>query len=208
MALAAIDPACTHRRNRDADRPVRPAVCRVRPARSSTASGVPPTPRAPADDRDPARAELARGSLTRWDRARRSPAGSADRRARLHDAVVLLNGDSALLHLGDDKFLERVQSYLELSPALARARRRHRLRGSPFRSAGIRPAGRGAAAGSTRPLNEHEGGLWHVRNATWSAWTSARRRSPRIVGETGDEGSWTSSGSAWPSRKASAAGSS
>lgn len=35
-----------------------------------------------------------------------------------HDAVVLLDGDSALLHLGDDKFLERVQSYLELSPAL------------------------------------------------------------------------------------------
>jgi cell division septal protein FtsQ len=35
-----------------------------------------------------------------------------------HDAVVLLDGDSALLHLGDDKFLERVESYLELSPAL------------------------------------------------------------------------------------------
>jgi cell division septal protein FtsQ len=35
-----------------------------------------------------------------------------------HVAVVLLDGDSALLHLGDDKFLERVQSYLELSPAL------------------------------------------------------------------------------------------
>jgi cell division protein FtsQ len=35
-----------------------------------------------------------------------------------HDAVVLLDGDSALLHLGDDKFLERVQSYLELSAAL------------------------------------------------------------------------------------------
>ena len=35
-----------------------------------------------------------------------------------HDAVVLLDGDPALLHLGEDKFLERVQSYLELSPAL------------------------------------------------------------------------------------------
>jgi len=35
-----------------------------------------------------------------------------------HDAVVLLDGDPALLHLGDEKFLERVQSYLELSPAL------------------------------------------------------------------------------------------
>ena len=35
-----------------------------------------------------------------------------------HDALVLLEGDSALLHLGEDRFLERVQSYLELSPAL------------------------------------------------------------------------------------------
>ena len=35
-----------------------------------------------------------------------------------HDAVVLLDDDPALLHLGNDKFLERVQSYLELSQAL------------------------------------------------------------------------------------------
>lgn len=34
------------------------------------------------------------------------------------DAVVLLENDSALLHLGTDRFLERVQSYLELSGAL------------------------------------------------------------------------------------------
>ena len=34
------------------------------------------------------------------------------------DAVVLLEGDGALLHLGNDKFLERVQSYLELSSTL------------------------------------------------------------------------------------------
>jgi cell division septal protein FtsQ len=38
--------------------------------------------------------------------------------ADAHDALVLLEGDSALLHLGEDRFLERVQSYLELSPAL------------------------------------------------------------------------------------------
>ena len=36
----------------------------------------------------------------------------------LHDAVVLLENDQALLHLGTDQFLERVQSYLELSGAL------------------------------------------------------------------------------------------
>ena len=35
-----------------------------------------------------------------------------------HDAVVLLDDDAALLHLGEDKFLERVQSYLDLAPAL------------------------------------------------------------------------------------------
>jgi cell division septal protein FtsQ len=36
----------------------------------------------------------------------------------LHDAVVLIEGDTALLHLGDDRFLERLQSYLEVAPAL------------------------------------------------------------------------------------------
>jgi len=35
-----------------------------------------------------------------------------------HDAVVLLDNDAALLHLGEDKFLERVQSYVDLAPAL------------------------------------------------------------------------------------------
>jgi len=35
-----------------------------------------------------------------------------------HDAVVLLEDDAALLHLGDDKFLERLQSYVDLAPAL------------------------------------------------------------------------------------------
>ena len=36
----------------------------------------------------------------------------------LHDAVLLLDGDTALLHLGDDEFLERLQSYVDLAPAL------------------------------------------------------------------------------------------
>jgi cell division septal protein FtsQ len=35
-----------------------------------------------------------------------------------HDAVVLLQDDPALLHLGEEKFLERVQSYVDLAPAL------------------------------------------------------------------------------------------
>jgi len=35
-----------------------------------------------------------------------------------HDAVVLLDDDAALLHIGEDRFLERVQSYVDLAPAL------------------------------------------------------------------------------------------
>jgi len=35
-----------------------------------------------------------------------------------HDAVVILDHDTALLHLGEDKFLERVQAYVDLAPAL------------------------------------------------------------------------------------------
>ncbi len=34
------------------------------------------------------------------------------------DAVVLLNDDPALLHLGSDRFLERLMSYAELAPTL------------------------------------------------------------------------------------------
>jgi cell division protein FtsQ len=36
----------------------------------------------------------------------------------LHDVVVLLDGDSALLHLGDARFVERLQTYLEVASAL------------------------------------------------------------------------------------------
>lgn len=35
-----------------------------------------------------------------------------------HDAVVLLDNDPALLHVGEEKFRERLQSYLEISEAL------------------------------------------------------------------------------------------
>jgi cell division septal protein FtsQ len=68
---------------------------------------------------DPGRAELASRVIAALGQSqqignRLSQVDVSD----VHDAVVLLDGDSALLHLGDDKFLERVQSYLELSPAL------------------------------------------------------------------------------------------
>ena len=38
--------------------------------------------------------------------------------ADLHDAVVILDGDAALLHLGDSEFAERLQQYIDLAPAL------------------------------------------------------------------------------------------
>ena len=36
----------------------------------------------------------------------------------VHNAVVMLQDDGALLHLGEEKFLERLQSYVNLAPAL------------------------------------------------------------------------------------------
>ena len=35
-----------------------------------------------------------------------------------HDAVVLLDNDPALLHLGEDRFRDRLQGYLEIAEAL------------------------------------------------------------------------------------------
>ena len=37
---------------------------------------------------------------------------------RAHDAVVMLEGDTALLHLGEESFAERLQQYLDLGDAL------------------------------------------------------------------------------------------
>lgn len=36
----------------------------------------------------------------------------------VYDAVVILKGDTALIRIGDDQFAERLQSYLDLAPAL------------------------------------------------------------------------------------------
>jgi cell division protein FtsQ len=35
-----------------------------------------------------------------------------------HDAVVILDGDTVMLRLGEDSFIERIQEYLDLAPAL------------------------------------------------------------------------------------------
>jgi len=38
--------------------------------------------------------------------------------ADLHNVAVILNGDTAVIQLGEDQFLPRLQGYLELAPAL------------------------------------------------------------------------------------------
>lgn len=38
--------------------------------------------------------------------------------ADAHDAVVILDGDTAMLRLGEDNFVDRIQEYLDLKPAL------------------------------------------------------------------------------------------
>jgi cell division protein FtsQ len=38
--------------------------------------------------------------------------------ANLHDAIVILDGDAALLHLGNSDFAARLQQYIDLAPAL------------------------------------------------------------------------------------------
>ena len=35
-----------------------------------------------------------------------------------HDAVVILEGDTAMLRLGEQDFADRIQGYLDLAPAL------------------------------------------------------------------------------------------
>jgi cell division protein FtsQ len=72
-----------------------------------------------ATDVDAARAELAArliGSLRGHPEiaGRLSQVDVSDTR----NASVILNDDSAVIHIGDDKFLSRLQSYLELSSAL------------------------------------------------------------------------------------------
>jgi cell division protein FtsQ len=82
-----------------------------------------PAPRggAPADLQiDPARAQLVArflGSLAGRPELRRSV--SQVDVSRDGNVAVLLDGDGALLYLGDDQFVERLRTYLEIRPTLA-----------------------------------------------------------------------------------------
>jgi cell division protein FtsQ len=68
---------------------------------------------------DPARAELA-AAVMRAITAHKSIGRRVSQIdvSDARDAVVILDGDTALLHLGDARFVERLESYLELAPTL------------------------------------------------------------------------------------------
>lgn len=68
---------------------------------------------------DPARADLA----ARVAAALKASADVGPRLSQIdvrdvHNAQVILTGDSAVISLGDSQFLERIESYLELAPTL------------------------------------------------------------------------------------------
>ena len=101
----------------------------------------------------------------------------------LHDVVVLLDGDPALLHLGDERFVERLRSVPRGRLGAAGPRGGHRLRRPAVRRSRVREAARrgrrrSRPADRRRPRDDVlKGDPWHERNATWWAWTSARPRS-------------------------------
>ena len=62
----------------------------------------------------------------------------------VHNASVILSGDAAVIYVGEDQFLQRLQSVRRAGADAARARARHRLRGFEVRRAHLR-AGRPAS---------------------------------------------------------------
>ena len=68
-----------------------------------------------------------------------------------HDAVVLLQDDPALLHIGEDKFLERVQSYVDLAPALRQSVPEIDYVDLRFDERAVRAPGAGEEVGRARP---------------------------------------------------------
>lgn len=88
----------------------------------SRLAGLSVRPGAPQADGAATRAERAR-LVGRLAAALRTRPDLSERVSQIdvadaHDAVVLLNDDPALLHLGDGQFVERLDRYLELAPTL------------------------------------------------------------------------------------------
>ena len=116
----------------------------------------------PSDDEattDPVRAELAARVIAALkpqpDVARRlSQVDVTD----LHNAAVILTGDPAIIYVGDDQFLSRLQSYLDLASAL-----RDRVQDIDYvdlRFDGriyVRPAGKPGKRGAAAPASKESG---------------------------------------------------
>ena len=157
---------------------------RISICRSSTASSAPTADGGALTDE--ARAELAARVIAALGAqpaiARRlSQIDVSD----LHNAAVILNGDPAVLHLGDDQFLPRLAVVLRAGADAARAGGRHRLRRPAVRRSDLRAAGREdgrrrsgrrEAAVNRRAADEASEAAWREKSGIWSGWTSARRR--------------------------------
>ena len=73
----------------------------------------------------------------------------------LHNAAIILTGDSAVLYVGDDQFLPRLQSYLDLASALRD--RVHDIDYVDLRFDGriyVRPAGKQDKRGAVAPASK------------------------------------------------------
>ena len=92
-----------------------------------------------------------------------------------HNASVILSGDAAALHLGDQQFLPRLQSYLELAPAL-----RERVADIDYVDLQVRRPDLRAAGGrrNVRPADARR------RSGTRGRWERRRRE---LVAGRGDE---------------------
>jgi len=90
--------------------------------------------------------------------------------ADLHNAAVILSGDPAVIQLGDDQFLARLQTYIDLAPTLHQRvadidyvdlRFDDRIFVRPTKVA-------------KKAFNRE--GQWREKSGTWSGSTSARRK--------------------------------
>ena len=130
--------------------------------------------------------------------------------ASAHDAVVLLDQDPALVHLGDEQFVQRLQRYLELHEAL-----HSRVPTSSTSISGSTTASTCGLASRRRckkwavyanDVRQQLEDVWDVRIDIWSGSTSARRRSAPSSASFWTMAASTWSASAWRSRGGSGAG--
>ncbi len=96
------------------------------------------------------------------------------------NAVVLLEGDPTLIRLGNERFVERLQSYFELAPAL-----REQVPDIDYvdlrfdARVYVRPSKDRPSTGNKAPKTSDAdglGGIWAIESDIWSGWTLAPRK--------------------------------